>query len=60
MQQRVREAIVLAKVGTMLDNEAVLLRVLQRNRTNRTNIYIYNMCVYIYTHTVGYYSAIKK
>lgn len=45
MQQRVREAIVLAKVGTMLDNEAVLLRVLQRNRTNRTNIYIYNMCV---------------
>lgn len=35
MQQRVREAIVLAKVGTMLDNEAVLLRVLQRNRTNR-------------------------
>ena len=45
MQQRVREAIVLAKVGTMFDNEAVLLRVLQRNRTNRTNIYIYNMCV---------------
>lgn len=41
MQLKIREAVVLVKVVKKLDNETVLLRVLQRNRTDRMYIYIH-------------------